>query len=77
MRKAEFLQKVQEMIQSKMTPVGVGIQQFGFIGAPRVPEVIAQSITAKARAIPGGGARTQRVGDDAGRGSKEDRGGGR
>lgn len=50
-RKTEFLQKVQDMIQSKVTPVGVGVQQFGFIGAPRVPEVIAQSITAKARAI--------------------------
>jgi len=50
-RKAEFLQKVQDMIQMKMTPVGVGIQQFGFIGAPRLPEVIALSITAKARAI--------------------------
>ena len=49
--KAEFLQKVQDMVQSKMTPVGVGIQQFGFIGAPRLPEVIAQSITSKARAI--------------------------
>ena len=50
-RKAEFLQKVQDMIQAKVTPVGVGIQQFGFIGAPRVPDVIAQSITAKARAV--------------------------
>jgi regulator of protease activity HflC (stomatin/prohibitin superfamily) len=50
-RKAEFLTKVQAMIQSKVIPVGVGIQQFGFIGAPRVPEVIATSITAKARAI--------------------------
>jgi len=50
-RKTEFLKKVQDMIQVRMTPVGVGIQQFGFIGAPRVPEVIAQSITAKARAI--------------------------
>ena len=49
--KAEFLQKVQDMIQAKVAPVGVGIQQFGFIGAPRVPDVIAQSITAKARAI--------------------------
>lgn len=49
--KADFLQKVQEMVQSKMSPVGVGIQQFGFIGAPRVPEVIAPSITAKARAV--------------------------
>ena len=34
-----------------MTPVGVGVQQFGFIGVPRVPEVIATSITAKVRAI--------------------------
>ena len=50
-RKAEFLLKVQALIQSKVTPVGVGIQQFGFIGAPRVPEVIATSITAKARAV--------------------------
>jgi regulator of protease activity HflC (stomatin/prohibitin superfamily) len=50
-KKSEFLQKVQDMIQGKVTAVGVGIQQFGFIGAPRVPEVIATSITAKARAI--------------------------
>jgi regulator of protease activity HflC (stomatin/prohibitin superfamily) len=27
------------------------VQQFGFIGAPRVPEVIAAAITAKAQAI--------------------------
>ena len=51
MKKAEFLQKVQEMVQAKVIGVGVGIQQFGFIGAPRVPDVIATSITAKARAI--------------------------
>ena len=50
-RKAEFLNKVQGMIQQKVTPVGVGVQQFGFIGAPRVPAVIATAITAKAQAI--------------------------
>jgi regulator of protease activity HflC (stomatin/prohibitin superfamily) len=50
-RKAEFLNKVQGMIQQKVTPVGVGVQQFGFIGAPRVPSVIATAITAKAQAI--------------------------
>ena len=50
-QKAEFLAKVQALIQSKMDPVGVGIQQFGFIGAPRVPAVIAQAITNKAQAI--------------------------
>jgi regulator of protease activity HflC (stomatin/prohibitin superfamily) len=50
-KKAEFLRKVQTMIEQKMAPVGVGVQQFGFIGAPRVPSVIAAAITAKAQAI--------------------------
>ncbi|HEY0264172.1 MAG TPA: SPFH domain-containing protein [Granulicella sp.] len=50
-QKAEFLSKVQALIQQKMEPVGVGIQQFGFIGAPRVPQVIATAITAKAQAV--------------------------
>ena len=50
-QKAEFLNKVQAQIQSKMDPVGVEIQQFGFIGAPRVPQVIAEAITNKAQAI--------------------------
>jgi len=36
---------------SKITPVGISVQQFGFIGAPRVPSVIANAITAKAQAI--------------------------
>lgn len=49
--KAEFLRKVQAMIEQKVAPVGVGVQQFGFIGAPRVPAVIAAAITAKAQAI--------------------------
>src|ERR1700723_3383573 len=50
-KKAQFLNQVETMIQSKLTPVGVGVQQFGFIGAPRVPAVIATAITAKAQAI--------------------------
>jgi regulator of protease activity HflC (stomatin/prohibitin superfamily) len=50
-QKAEFLSKVQALIQQKMESVGVGIQQFGFIGAPRVPAVIAAAITSKAQAI--------------------------
>ena len=49
--KAEFLHKVEAMIQTKVSPVGVTVQQFGFIGAPRVPQVIATAITAKAQAI--------------------------
>ena len=50
-QKSEFLAKTQALVQSKMEPVGVEIQQFGFIGAPRVPTVIAEAITAKAQAI--------------------------
>jgi regulator of protease activity HflC (stomatin/prohibitin superfamily) len=50
-KKAEFLGKVESQIQEKVSNVGVGIQQFGFIGAPRVPAVIATAITAKAQAI--------------------------
>jgi len=50
-RKAEFLKKVETMIEQKVAPVGVSVQQFGFIGAPRVPVVIASAITAKAQAI--------------------------
>src|SRR5580700_10126785 len=50
-KKAEFLGKVEAQIELKMTPVGVSVQQFGFIGAPRVPAVIATAITAKAQAI--------------------------
>ena len=50
-KKAEFLNKVETKIEQKLSPVGVGVQQFGFIGAPRVPTVIATAITAKAQAI--------------------------
>jgi regulator of protease activity HflC (stomatin/prohibitin superfamily) len=50
-KKAEFLGKVEQQIQAKVANVGVGVQQFGFIGAPRVPSVIATAITAKAQAI--------------------------
>ena len=50
-KKAEFLKQVGAMIEQKVAAVGVGVQQFGFIGAPRVPAVIASAITAKAQAI--------------------------
>ena len=50
-QKTAFLTQVQHRIQQQMDAVGVQIQQFGFIGAPRVPQVIATAITAKAQAI--------------------------
>ena len=50
-KKADFLKNVETQIEKKLSPVGVSVQQFGFIGAPRVPSVIATAITAKAQAI--------------------------
>ncbi|AFL86571.1 membrane protease subunit, stomatin/prohibitin [Terriglobus roseus DSM 18391] len=50
-QKTAFLEQVQRRIQQQLDAVGVGIQQFGFIGAPRVPSVIANAITGKAQAI--------------------------
>jgi regulator of protease activity HflC (stomatin/prohibitin superfamily) len=49
--KTEFIHKVETLIEQRVAPVGVGVQQFGFIGAPHVPAVIATAITAKAQAI--------------------------
>ncbi len=50
-QKTQFLGQVQKLIQQQLDPVGVQLQQFGFIGAPRVPQVIASAITSKAQAI--------------------------
>lgn len=50
-QKSEFLERTQRLIQQQLDPVGVQLQQFGLIGAPRVPQVIANAITAKAQAI--------------------------
>ncbi|WP_419804363.1 SPFH domain-containing protein [Terriglobus sp.] len=50
-QKSEFLARTQRLIQDQLDPVGVQLQQFGLIGAPRVPQVIATAITAKAQAI--------------------------
>src|SRR5260370_23292266 len=50
-KKAELLGKVQSKIEQKMSPVGVSVQQFGFIGAPRVPAVIGAALPAKAQAV--------------------------
>ncbi|HET9377392.1 MAG TPA: SPFH domain-containing protein, partial [Chthoniobacterales bacterium] len=49
-KKAQFLGQVEQQIQAKVANVGVGVQQFGFIGAPRVPSVIAQAIQEAERA---------------------------
>jgi len=49
--KARFLRESRERIQMQVEPVGVGIQQFGFIGKPRFTAAIEQAITQKTQAI--------------------------
>ena len=49
--KAHFLREARERVQSAMAPVGVEIQQFGFIGKPRFTAAIEQAITQKTQAI--------------------------
>src|SRR6516162_9704054 len=49
--KARFLRESRERIQTQVEPVGVGIQQFGFIGKPRFTAAIEQAITQKTQAI--------------------------
>jgi regulator of protease activity HflC (stomatin/prohibitin superfamily) len=49
--KAKFLRETRQRVQDQVTPVGVGIQQFGFIGKPRFTEAIEHAITQKTQAI--------------------------
>jgi len=49
--KARFLRESRDRIQAQLAPVGVQIQQFGFIGKPRFTAAIEQAITQKTQAI--------------------------
>lgn len=46
-KKAEFLNKVRALITSQVESVGVSISQFGFVGAPRIPDNVMTAINAK------------------------------
>jgi len=46
-----FLAEVRRKLQTSMEPVGVVIEQFGLIGAPRPPQAVIDSINAKVQAI--------------------------
>lgn len=47
---ASFLAEVRSSLQKDLEPYGVTITQFGFIGAPRPPQSVIDSINAKATA---------------------------
>lgn len=47
---AAFLHSVRERIQSQVADIGVNLQQFGFIGSPRPPQQVVESINAAQQA---------------------------
>lgn len=47
---APFLKETREALQAELTPIGVQIDQFGFIGAPRPPQQVIDAINAKVKA---------------------------
>lgn len=50
-KKEVYLKAVRERVNTQVAPIGVRIEQFGFIGPPRPPESVAQAINAKIAAI--------------------------
>ncbi len=46
-KKEELLKRVRERINQEVNPYGVVLQQFGFIGAPRLPEGVVAALNAK------------------------------
>lgn len=45
-----FLKEVRESLQAELTPIGVELKQFGFIGSPRPPQTVIDSINSKVQA---------------------------
>jgi len=50
-KKEEFLDRIAKEINARVAPFGVGIQQFGLIGALRPPQALLEAVNAKTRAI--------------------------
>lgn len=48
---APFLKETREMLQKDLDSVGVQLDQFGFIGAPRPPKEVIAAINEKVRAV--------------------------
>lgn len=45
-----FITDVRTALQAQLTPIGVTLDQFGFIGAPRPPQAVIEAINAKVHA---------------------------
>jgi regulator of protease activity HflC (stomatin/prohibitin superfamily) len=49
-KKAEFLRDVRKRIQFQVKDIGVTLEQFGFIGAPRPPDNVIDALNSKVAA---------------------------
>jgi regulator of protease activity HflC (stomatin/prohibitin superfamily) len=49
-KKAEFLKEVRKQIQDQVRDIGVTLEQFGFIGAPRPPDNVIDALNSKVAA---------------------------
>lgn len=50
-KKEEFLSRVRDRMNRQVRDFGVEVQQFGFVGAPRLPQNVVDSINSKIKAI--------------------------
>lgn len=50
-KKEEFLDRVAKELHARVLPLGVGIQQFGLVGALRPPQALLEAVNAKTKAI--------------------------
>lgn len=47
---AQFITDVRTSLQAELTPIGVQLDQFGFIGSPRPPQAVTEQINASVHA---------------------------
>ncbi len=50
-KKEEFLDRVAKELNNHVVPLGIGIQQFGLVGALRPPQSLLDAVNAKTKAI--------------------------
>jgi len=50
-KKEEFLSAARKRVNTSLEPIGISVEQFGFIGAPRLPQNVVNAINGKIAAI--------------------------
>ena len=50
-KKEVFLKNVKARLEAKLSPIGINVDQFGFLGVMRLPENVVEAINGKIKAI--------------------------